>query len=86
MVRSEERPTDPGLPIETGVPGDPSIRRPFGLPSVRRWARGPVVRVALRAEALRVSGKLRPLCAVCQPECVVVFRVLVPFFTPQDTV
>ena len=59
--RSEERFTDRATRPKSFRPATRSIRCSGGLPPLRRWARRPFVRVTLRAEALRVDEKLRPL-------------------------
>ena len=63
------------------VPGDPcgpSLPRYPSSASVE--LRGSPVRVALPAEAVRVSGKIREPSSSCQPESMHSFRVLSPVF------
>ena len=81
---SEERSADRGFRPKSFFPATRSIRRPGGLPPLRREARRPLVRVTLRAEALRVDGNLRPPGVVRQLIPVVRFRVLLQVFPLFD--
>ena len=53
----------------------PTLRR-GSLPPLRRWARGPVVRITRPTEAVRASGNLRLVGTICQQNRPPTFRVL----------
>ena len=73
---SEECDANPGSRPKPVHPEIRPILRTGSLPPLRRWARKPFVRITLPAEAVRASGNLRSVGALCQSNRLVCFRAL----------